>query len=81
MQRKNNPTTPVRFDNMQFRNDVAKKRLLQLFINLDEAAKQTGVSKATLSRIENLKLPDIETFGKLCKWLGTDMNKYFVEAK
>ena len=35
-------------------------------IGLREFAKQAGVSLATLSRIENGNLPDIETFFKLC---------------
>lgn len=29
-----------------------------------------GVSSATLSRIEQGNLPDVETFIKICKWLG-----------
>lgn len=37
-----------------------------------EAAKEVGVSPATLSRIENGKIPDLETFGKVCRWLGED---------
>jgi transcriptional regulator with XRE-family HTH domain len=34
-----------------------------------EAAKEIGISSATLSRIENGKLPDLESFSKICKWL------------
>ncbi len=37
-----------------------------------EAATEVGVSSATLSRIENGKIPDLETFSKVCKWLGED---------
>lgn len=37
-----------------------------------EAAKEVGVSPATLSRVENEKVPDLETFSKICKWLGQD---------
>ncbi|MGJ7536987.1 MULTISPECIES: helix-turn-helix domain-containing protein [unclassified Variovorax] len=37
-----------------------------------EAAKEAGVSPATLSRVENGKVPDLETFGKICQWLGDD---------
>src|SRR5262245_39965012 len=33
------------------------------------AAKAVGVSPATLSRIERGYLPDLETFGKVCRWL------------
>ena len=35
-----------------------------------DAAKEIGVSAATLSRIENGKQPDLATFEKLCRWLG-----------
>lgn len=34
------------------------------------AAAEVGVSPATLSRVENGKQPDLETFEKLCQWLG-----------
>lgn len=37
-----------------------------------EAAKEVGVSPATLSRVENQKIPDLETFSRICKWLGQD---------
>lgn len=37
-----------------------------------EAAKEVGVSPATLSRVENRKVPDLETFSKICAWLGDD---------
>ncbi|MDD5670038.1 MAG: helix-turn-helix transcriptional regulator [Candidatus Omnitrophica bacterium] len=40
-----------------------------------EVAKEIGISTATLSRIENGKLPDIETFSKACKWLEIDGGK------
>ena len=34
-----------------------------------EVAIEIGISPATLTRIEGGKLPDIETFAKICKWL------------
>lgn len=34
-----------------------------------EVAQEIGISSATLSRIVNGKLPDINTFAKLCQWL------------
>lgn len=37
-----------------------------------DAAKEVGVSPATLSRVENNGIPDLETFSKICKWLGED---------
>ena len=35
-------------------------------------SRELGVSAATLSRIERGKLPDLETFGKLCSVLKLD---------
>lgn len=37
-----------------------------------EFAKKLGISPATLSRIENGKLPDLETFSKICDKLQLD---------
>lgn len=41
-----------------------------------EAAKEVGVSPATLSRVENGKVPDLDTFGKVCRWLDEDPAVY-----
>lgn len=35
-----------------------------------------GVSAATLSRIEQGKLPDVDTFIKICKWLGVPSDSF-----
>lgn len=35
-------------------------------------ASEIGISSATLSRIENGKVPDLDTFTKICKWLEID---------
>lgn len=40
------------------------------------AALEAGVSAATLSRVENGHMPDLETFAKLCKWLNRDPNEF-----
>jgi len=37
-----------------------------------EIAKEIGISAATLSRVERRHVPDLETFGKVCKWLKID---------
>ncbi|MCI0724487.1 MAG: helix-turn-helix transcriptional regulator [Acidobacteria bacterium] len=37
-----------------------------------EVASTIGVSPATLSRVERGKLPDLETFAKICDWLKVD---------
>ena len=36
------------------------------------AAAEIGVSAPTLSRVENGQMPDLHTFGLLCRWLGED---------
>jgi transcriptional regulator with XRE-family HTH domain len=41
-------------------------------VGVRAAAKEVGISAATLSRVERGYLPDLETFGKICKWLGVD---------
>ena len=38
-------------------------------LGVRQAAREIGVSAATLSRIENGKQPDLDTFAKLCRWL------------
>lgn len=40
------------------------------------AAKDIGISPATLSRIENGHVPDLETFAKICAWLGEDPSEF-----
>lgn len=40
------------------------------------AATEVGVSPATLSRVENGHLPDLETFAKLCRWLERDPSEF-----
>jgi transcriptional regulator with XRE-family HTH domain len=42
-----------------------------------ETAKEIGISSATLSRVERGHLPDLETFKKICKWLGVDPGEVF----
>jgi transcriptional regulator with XRE-family HTH domain len=41
-------------------------------VGVRAAAKEIGISPATLSRVERGYLPDLETFGKICKWLDVD---------
>lgn len=43
---------------------------------LRETAHEIGVGPATLMRIENGRIPDVATFGKICKWLGEDPGSF-----
>lgn len=40
-----------------------------------------GVSPATLSRIEQGKIPDVDTFIKLCKWLETSTDTFIIDPQ
>ena len=44
--------------------------------HLRETAMQIGISAPTLMRIESGRVPDVETFGKVCKWLGIDPGNF-----
>jgi transcriptional regulator with XRE-family HTH domain len=46
-------------------------------IGLREFAKQIGISTSTLSRVENGKQPDIETFFKICYWMKKSSNEFY----
>lgn len=39
---------------------------------LRATAAKIGVAPATLSRVEQGHLPDLENFGKICRWLNVD---------
>ena len=43
---------------------------------LREVAGEIGISPATLLRIEGGKIPDVATFGKVCKWLEMDPGSF-----
>ena len=66
----------VLYDSESLKKDLRTKRLIELSISMDVCAKQIGISKATLSRVENGKVPDLNTFSKIIKWLGKDSINY-----
>jgi transcriptional regulator with XRE-family HTH domain len=43
---------------------------------LRDSAKDIGISPATLLRVEAGRVPDVETFGKICNWLGVEASAY-----
>lgn len=47
-------------------------------LNVTESAKEIGISKATLSRLNReVGLPDVYTYYLCCRWLGQDMIYFF----
>ena len=47
-------------------------------VGVRTAAREAGVSPATLSRVENGHTPDMETFERLCAWIGADPRRFLV---
>jgi len=47
----------------------------------DTAVEIGGVSPATISRIEQGKIPDVDTFIKICKWLETSTDTFIINNK
>lgn len=45
------------------------------------AAREIGISAATVSRIENHFAPDLATFAKVCRWLAADPWRYLGKAR
>ena len=64
---------PVPMNLAAFGERVAAKRGM---LGVRAAAREAGVSPATLSRIENGHIPDLETFERLCRWLGEDPGQF-----
>ena len=48
---------------------VARKRGK---VGIRAAAREIGLSPATLSRVENGQMPDLANFTKICRWLEVD---------
>ena len=66
----------VFYDSESLKKDLRLKRIIELELSMNVACKEIGISKATLSRIENGSMPDLLTFFKIVKWLKTDFKEY-----
>jgi len=60
------------FDSKQLKLDLITKRCIDNDMSMDDACQEIGISKATLSRIERSRMPDIETLMELKKQLISD---------
>lgn len=68
------------FNSELFAKKIKTKRIIELNIGLREVSKKTKVSPATICRLENDAIPEMETFLKMCNWLGSDP-KEFIQTK
>lgn len=70
------------YDGEKMRKIIQNKRIIDLNISMEEAAKQIGISKATLSRLENGKEPDARTWMMLNKWVDVSpFEQFYYEKK
>lgn len=56
---------------------LLKGRRAKLGLSLREAAESSGVPMATLSRIEQGRMPDLATFIRVVEWLGEPPARFF----
>lgn len=66
----------IKFNNAEFSKDIQNYRLKN-DCTLSDIKDITGISIATISRIENGKTPDLLTFKKICDWLKVSLDTYF----
>ncbi len=59
------PKQPLEALGVMVREKRGKKKLR-------ETAREIGIGPATLMRVENGRIPDVETFGKICVWMNVD---------
>jgi transcriptional regulator with XRE-family HTH domain len=45
-------------------------------MSFDVASEQIGISKPTLSRVLQGKMPEVNTFIKICAWLGIETDSF-----
>ena len=57
--------------------EIRTKRFGAMNMHMREAAKVIGLSPATLSRLENKKMPDAETLMTICAWLNQPAEEFF----
>lgn len=66
-----------KFNSEAFGKHIQKKRKY-CRMSLDELAKEIGISKATISRIERGNTPDIDTAIILAHWYGAGI-EFFID--
>lgn len=69
----------LKFNSSKFSADIILMRS-NAGLSVRAASNQIGISAASLSRVENGKLPDLLTFASIGKWMGCkNLESYFYE--
>lgn len=71
----------TKYDARGFGKVLKLKRIIDDQIDLRSAGKKTGVSPATISRIENGYTPELSTYATLCNWVGCKMEDFIIKCK
>lgn len=69
------------FDAVRFSKDIKTKRTIEMDIDMRKLSAEINVSHATISRVENKRMPDLLTFATLCAWLKKPMETYLKTKK
>jgi transcriptional regulator with XRE-family HTH domain len=64
---------------MEFGSRVRMHREKILRWSIREVEAATGISKATLSRVERGGIPDIFTLATLCRWMGFSAEQALID--
>lgn len=59
---------------------LVQERRSQSGQGLRATAKEIGVSSSTLGRVERGKLPDVDTFVRICRWLKVSPDSFVRET-
>jgi transcriptional regulator with XRE-family HTH domain len=64
-------------DSLEDLGRLVAQRRTELKLSLRDASEASGVPVATLSRIEQGRMPDLPTFQRVIEWLGVPAARFF----
>lgn len=64
-------------DSLDDLGPLVAQRRADLGLSLREASAKSGIPPATISRIEQGRAPDLDTFRRLVEWLGLPPERFF----
>lgn len=70
-----------KFDREAFAKAVKIKRVIDLDMGVRGVAKLTGMSAATISRMENGNVIEMDKFITACNWLGVSVCEFIKPLK
>jgi transcriptional regulator with XRE-family HTH domain len=68
-------------DPLEVLGPLLAKRRKELGLSLRQASEASGVPVATLSRVEQGRMPDLGTFSRIVEWIGEKPEKFFTATE